>query len=206
MPENERIIPDDVDDVDEKGHLHGIIGHASAPQDGRKGQRDGLKEREPAHDAHIRHAVAHEFGPQFHKAQDAFGPEKEGGADDDAHHHIEGQRYADGAEYVVHLARPEELRTEHGRPGCRGLEDEEDHVQKLHDHAHGGHGVVRALAEHDRIHNAEQDDQHHLDEDGARKPHQPAADVLLLLRQRLSPLQQTVVLERHDEQRDAHRR
>ena len=96
MPENERIIPDDVDDVDEKGHLHGIIGHASAPQDGRKGQRDGLKEREPAHDAHIRHAVAHEFGPQFHKAQDAFGPEKEGGADDDAHHHIEGQRYADG--------------------------------------------------------------------------------------------------------------
>lgn len=206
MPENERIIPDDVDDVDEKGHLHGIIGHASAPQDGRKGQRDGLKEREPAHDAHIRHAVAHEFRPQFHKAQDAFGPEKEGGADDDAHHHIEGQRYADGAEYVVHLARPEELRTEHGRPGCRGLKDEEDHVQKLHDHAHGGHGVVRALAEHDRIHNAEQDDQHHLDEDGARKPHQPAADVLLLLRQRLSPLQQTVVLERHDEQRDAHRR
>ena len=206
MPENERIIPDDVDDVDEKGHLHGIIGHASAPQDGRKGQRDGLKEREPAHDAHIRHAVAHEFGPQFHKAQDAFGPEKEGGADDDAHHHIEGQRYADGAEYVVHLTRPEELRTEHGRPGCRGLEDEKDHVQKLHDHAHGGHGVVRALAEHDRIHNAEQDDQHHLDEDGARKPHQPAADVLLLLRQRLSPLQQTVVLERHDEQRDTHRR
>ena len=35
---------------------------------------------------------------------------------------------------------------------------------------------------------------------------QPAADVLLFLRQRLSPLQQTVVLERHDEQRDAHRR
>ena len=38
------------------------------------------------------------------------------------------------------------------------------------DHAHGGHGIVRALAEHDRILNAEQDDQHHLDEDGARKP------------------------------------